>query len=91
MVLVIRIGLRQRAVDLEGMLAEARIELQAGRLTIIATDMMAQPRSKVFFLPSLSIINISIIVHPIFNVLSIPLAIKLRSFDNPSARNTVGR
>jgi hypothetical protein len=61
------------------------------RLTIIDSDIIAVPNSRVFFRPSLSIINISIIVHPIFKVLSMPLAIKLRSFDRPRARKTVGR
>jgi hypothetical protein len=61
------------------------------KLTIIAIDMIAQPKSNVFFLPSLSMINISIIVHPIFRVLSIPLAIKLKSFERPRARKTVGK
>lgn len=61
------------------------------RLTIIAMDIIPQPKSNVFFLPSLSIINISIMVHPIFKVLSIPLAIKLKSFERPRARKTVGR
>jgi hypothetical protein len=61
------------------------------RHTIIANDMIAHPKSNVFFLPSLSMINISIIVHPIFKVLSIPLAIKLKSFERPRARKTVGR
>ena len=61
------------------------------RLTIIDSDIIAHPNSRVFFRPSLSMINISIIVHPIFKVLSMPLAIKLRSFDRPRARKTVGR
>jgi hypothetical protein len=60
-------------------------------LTKSAAAITMAPATNVTFLPTLSMMSISMTVHPVFSVLSIPPASNDTRWLNPNALNSAGR